>query len=112
MGPEVHHQYAVVALWEGNSLSARLRWVRFPSTAPNLFHLNILGEYAWLLTREGWFESNRWSHIKAHYTVGASPANSEVVCFYMGAVVGYGVALQASCLEGFDSLGLHQVKPY
>ena len=27
----------------------------------------------------------------------------------MGAVVGYGVALQASCLEGFDSLGLHQV---
>ena len=26
----------------------------------------------------------------------------------MGAVVGYGVALQASCLEGFDSLGLHQ----
>ena len=31
-----------------------------------------------------------------------------VVCLYMGAVVGYGVALQASCLEGFDSLGLHQ----
>ena len=30
------------------------------------------------------------------------------MCFYMGAVVGYGVALQASCLEGFDSLGLHQ----
>ena len=28
----------------------------------------------------------------------------------MGAVVGYGVALQASCLEGFDSLGLHQFK--
>ncbi len=26
----------------------------------------------------------------------------------MGAVVGYGVALQASWLEGFDSLGLHQ----
>jgi hypothetical protein len=26
----------------------------------------------------------------------------------LGAVVGYGVALQASCLEGFDSLGLHQ----
>ena len=26
----------------------------------------------------------------------------------MGAVVGYGVALQASCLEGFDFLGLHQ----
>ncbi len=26
----------------------------------------------------------------------------------MGAVVGYGVALQASCLEGFDSLGFHQ----
>ena len=25
---------AVVALWEGDSLSARLRWVRFPSTAP------------------------------------------------------------------------------
>jgi len=25
-----------------------------------------------------------------------------------GAVMGYGVALQASCLEGFDSLGLHQ----
>lgn len=24
-----------------------------------------------------------------------------------GTVVGYGVALQASCLEGFDSLGLH-----
>ena len=30
-------KYAVVALWEGDSLSARLRWVRFPSTAPNLF---------------------------------------------------------------------------
>ncbi len=29
--------------------------------------------------------------------------------FSMGAVVGYGVALQASCLEGFDSLGLHQL---
>jgi hypothetical protein len=28
----------------------------------------------------------------------------------MGAVVGYGFALQAYCLEGFDSLGLHQVK--
>ena len=27
----------------------------------------------------------------------------------MGAVVGYGVALQASCLEGFDSLGFHQL---
>ena len=27
----------------------------------------------------------------------------------LGAVVGYGVALQASCLEGFDSLGLHQL---
>ena len=27
----------------------------------------------------------------------------------MGAVVGYGVALQVACLEGFDSLGLHQV---
>jgi hypothetical protein len=26
----------------------------------------------------------------------------------LGAVVGYGVALQASCLEGFDSLGFHQ----
>ncbi len=26
----------------------------------------------------------------------------------MGAVVGYGFALQAYCLEGFDSLGLHQ----
>lgn len=26
----------------------------------------------------------------------------------MGAVVGYDDALQASCLEGFDSLGLHQ----
>ena len=43
----------------------------------NLFHLNILGEYAWLLTREGWFESNRWSQS-------------------LGAVMGYGVALQAS----------------
>ena len=30
------YQYAVVALWEGDSLSARLRWVRFPSTAPNI----------------------------------------------------------------------------
>ena len=29
------YQHAVVALWEGNSLSARLRWVRFPSAAPN-----------------------------------------------------------------------------
>ena len=27
----------------------------------------------------------------------------------LGAVVGYGVALQASWLEGFDFLGLHQV---
>lgn len=27
----------------------------------------------------------------------------------MGAVMGYGVALQASCLEGFDSLGLHHL---
>ena len=54
--------HAVVALWEGNSLSARLRWVRFPSAAPN----------------------------------------------NLGAVVGYGFALQAYCLEGFDSLGLHQ----
>ena len=27
--------------------------------------------------------------------------------FSMGAVVGYGVALQAFCLEGFDSLGFH-----
>ena len=27
----------------------------------------------------------------------------------MGAVVGYGFALQAYCLEGFDSLGLHQI---
>jgi len=26
----------------------------------------------------------------------------------MGAVVGYGFALQAYCLEGFDFLGLHQ----
>jgi len=26
----------------------------------------------------------------------------------LGAVVGYGFALQAYCLEGFDSLGLHQ----
>ena len=26
----------------------------------------------------------------------------------MGAVVDYGFALQAYCLEGFDSLGLHQ----
>ena len=30
----------------------------------------------------------------------------------LGAVVGYGVALQASCLEGFDSLGLHQFYLY
>ncbi len=28
---------------------------------------------------------------------------------FMGAVVGYGVSLQDSCLEGFDSLGFHQV---
>ena len=27
----------------------------------------------------------------------------------MGAVAGYGDALQASCLEGFNSLGLHQI---
>jgi len=27
----------------------------------------------------------------------------------LGAVVGYGGSLQESCLEGFDSLGLHQV---
>ena len=26
----------------------------------------------------------------------------------LGAVVGYGGSLQESCLEGFDSLGLHQ----
>ena len=26
----------------------------------------------------------------------------------LGAVVGYGFALQAYCLEGFDTLGLHQ----
>ena len=26
----------------------------------------------------------------------------------LGAVMGYGFALQAYCLEGFDSLGLHQ----
>lgn len=28
---------------------------------------------------------------------------------FMGAVQGHGVALQASCLEGFDTLGLHQL---
>ena len=27
----------------------------------------------------------------------------------LGAVVGYGFALQAYCLEGFDTLGLHQI---
>ena len=27
----------------------------------------------------------------------------------LGAVVGYGLPLQGRCLEGFDSLGLHQV---
>ena len=27
----------------------------------------------------------------------------------LGAVMGYGRALQVLCLEGFDSLGLHQV---
>ena len=27
----------------------------------------------------------------------------------LGAVVGYGASLQDVCLEGFDSLGLHQV---
>ena len=34
--PRTQYQHAVVALWEGDSLSARLRWVRFPSTAPTL----------------------------------------------------------------------------
>ena len=28
--------------------------------------------------------------------------------YNMGAVTGYGVSLQDTCLEGFDSLGLHQ----
>jgi len=43
--------YAVVALWEGNSLSARLRWVRFPSAAPKLLTGSTVGRCAWLLTR-------------------------------------------------------------
>lgn len=30
----------------------------------------------------------------------------------MGAAEGCGVALQASCLQGFDTLGLHQVMPW
>jgi hypothetical protein len=30
----------------------------------------------------------------------------------LGAVVGYGFALQAYCLEGFDSLGLHQFRSH
>ena len=30
----------------------------------------------------------------------------------LGAVVGYGFALQAYCLEGFDTLGLHQFYLY
>ena len=90
MGPEVHHQYAVVALWEGNSLSARLRRVRFPSAAPVLLCSSKHGVCASLLTKN---------------ELGSIPRNT---ANQLGAVVGYGVALQASCLEGFDSLGLHQ----
>ena len=83
--------YAVVALWEGDSLSARLRWVRFPSAAPFLLCSSKHGVCASLLTKN---------------ELGSIPRNT---ANQLGAVVGYGVALQASCLEGFDSLGLHQV---
>ena len=51
----------------------------------------------------------RWSRIYFERYVTAEAGNGdESSPTYMGAVMGYGVALQASCLEGFDSLGLHQ----
>ena len=71
-------------------MSARLRWVRFPSAAPNLLSESKHGVGASLLTKN---------------ELGSIPSRTAK---QLGAVVGYGVALQASCLEGFDSLGLHQ----
>ena len=75
-------------------MSARLRWVRFPSTAPVLLCSSKHGVCASLLTKN---------------ELGSIPRNT---ANQLGAVVGYGVALQASCLEGFDSLGLHQFYLY
>ena len=85
-------KYAVVALWEGDSLSARLRWVRFPSAAPVLLCSSKHGVCASLLMRN---------------ELGSIPRSTAK---QLGAVVGYGVALQASCLEGFDFLGFHQLR--
>ncbi len=68
-------QYAVVALWEGNSLSARLRWVRFPSAAPNLLCSSKHGVCASLLTKN---------------ELGSIPRNTAK---QLGEVVGYGMGL-------------------
>lgn len=83
-----HQFYAVVALWEGNGLSIRLRWVRFPSTAPN---------YALFFQWIGYLATNEEMVVRFHH---GAPT--------MGAVVGYGDSWQESCLQGFNSLGFHQ----
>ena len=75
MGPEVHHQYAVVVLWEGDSLSARLRRVRFPSAAPVLLCSSKHGVCASLLMRN---------------ELGSIPRST---ANQLGEVVGYGMGL-------------------
>ena len=68
-------KYAVVALWEGDSLSARLRWVRFPSTAPILLSESKHGVGASLLTKN---------------ELGSIPSRTAK---QLGEVVGYGMGL-------------------
>lgn len=56
--------------------------VRFPAGPPNLFRLDIHGEYARLLTGEGWFNSNRRSQV----FVGISPSWSKALVFEISIV--------------------------
>ena len=82
--------YTAVVLWEGNGLSIRLRRVRFSSAVPVLLCSSKHGVCASLLMRN---------------ELGSIPRSTA----NLGAVVGYGFALQAYCLEGFDFPGLHQI---
>ena len=88
--PRTRYQHAIVVLGEGRGLSIRIRWVRVPSMAPILLSESKHGVGASLLTKN---------------ELGSIPSRTAK---QLGAVMGYGVALQASWLEGFDSLGLHQ----
>ena len=70
--------YAVVALWEGDSLSARLRWVRFPSTAPVLLCSSKHGVCASLLMRnELGSIPSRTAIIEAHTDPPDSKGDSD-----------------------------------